>query len=109
MTTTQTAMASQGRSATSATVSSTAAHHGSARAGAPEAGDSVGDAVGGAAVAAGADPARWRFSGGMAHLLSAVRGARDGARGFLHWTTPTVATAGQEPVGGRSKSGRRHP
>jgi hypothetical protein len=101
MTTTQTAKASQGRSATSATVSSTAAHHGrSARAVALE----VDGEVGGAA---GAGPARCWFSGGMAHLLSAVRGARDGERGFLHWTTPAVATAGQEPGTGRSKSGRR--
>jgi hypothetical protein len=51
--------------------------------------------------------ARSCFSGGMAHLLAAVRGARDGERRHLHWTTPPVAVAGREPVGARSKSGRR--
>jgi hypothetical protein len=100
MTTTQTARASEGRSVTSATVSSTAAHQGwSAR---PR-------GTRGAGGVAGAGLARSCFSGGMAHLLAAVRGARDGERGSLHWTTPPVAAAGRDPVGGRSKSGRRRP
>ena len=99
MTTTQTARAIQGRSTTSATVSRTAAHHGWSASGAPRRPGEV-DAV-------DARPAQSRFSGGMAHLLAGIRGARDGERGFLHWTTPPVAAAGQEPVTGRSKSGRR--
>ena len=101
MTTTQTARASEGRSATSATVSSTAAHQGwSAMPGATRGAGGVAGGVEGAGLA------RSCFSGGMAHLLAAVRGARDGERVFLHWTTPPVAAAGQEPVTGRSKSGR---
>ena len=103
MRSTQTAMASHGRFATSATVSMTAAHQGCSAMwgwGRP----SLAGAGRDAGKDAGLAPS-W-FSGDMAHLLDAVRDARDGERVCFHETTAAVAAAGRIPVADRSKSGR---